>query len=130
MSSSYTSAMAGWCENGLRLIKGTFHSNMLHPYRGAVDDDHHDLPHPFQIHSSRYVPVPFPHPVLPSFKRTTDRPLDPTTTGRKEIVIFFYLFMVDELLAIFLDSAIIPTANGVYPVCHHLVPLGVSNVPE
>ncbi len=29
---------------------------------------------------------------------------------------FFYLYMVIELLAIFLDSAIIPTANGSYPV--------------
>lgn len=38
-----------------------------------------------------------------------------TAVGRKEIVLFFYLFMIIELLAIFLDSAIIPTAHVVYP---------------
>lgn len=36
--------------------------------------------------------------------------------GRKEIVTFFWLYMVIELLAIFLDSGIIPTANAAYPV--------------
>lgn len=36
--------------------------------------------------------------------------------GRKEIVLFFYIYAVIELLAIFLDSAVIPTASGVYPV--------------
>lgn len=30
--------------------------------------------------------------------------------------LFFYLYMLASLLAIFLDSAIIPTANAVYPV--------------
>jgi len=38
-----------------------------------------------------------------------------TAVGRKEIVFFFYIYMVIELLAIFLDSGIIPTANGSYP---------------
>lgn len=38
------------------------------------------------------------------------------TTGRKEIVMFFYLYALIEALAIFLDSGIIPTANTVYPV--------------
>jgi Chitin synthase export chaperone len=37
-------------------------------------------------------------------------------TGRKEIVMFFYLYALIEALAIFLDSGIIPTANTVYPV--------------
>lgn len=37
-------------------------------------------------------------------------------TGRKEIVMFFWLYAVIELLAIFLDSGIIPTANVSYPV--------------
>jgi Chitin synthase export chaperone len=36
--------------------------------------------------------------------------------GRKEIVMFFYLYAIIELLAFFLDSNIIPTANTVYPV--------------
>lgn len=38
-----------------------------------------------------------------------------TAVGRKEIVMFFWLFAVIELLAMFLDSGIIPTANAVYP---------------
>lgn len=38
-----------------------------------------------------------------------------TAVGRKEIVLFFYMYAVAELLAIFLDSAVIPTASGVYP---------------
>jgi hypothetical protein len=38
------------------------------------------------------------------------------TSGRKEIVLFFYMYAVVELLAIFLDSAVIPTASSVYPV--------------
>lgn len=49
--------------------------------------------------------------------------------GRKEIVLFFYMYAVIELLAIFLDSAVIPTASGVYPVrrssVHH-DPIGCS----
>jgi len=38
-----------------------------------------------------------------------------TAVGRKEIVMFFYMFALVELLAIFLDSGIIPTASNVYP---------------
>lgn len=38
-----------------------------------------------------------------------------TAVGRKEIVMFFYLYAIIELLAIFLDSNIIPTANASYP---------------
>jgi hypothetical protein len=38
-----------------------------------------------------------------------------TAVGRKEIVLFFWLYAVIELLAIFLDSGIIPTANASYP---------------
>ncbi|KZT24391.1 hypothetical protein NEOLEDRAFT_1156895 [Neolentinus lepideus HHB14362 ss-1] len=37
-----------------------------------------------------------------------------TAVGRKEIVMFFYMYTVIELLAIFLDSNIIPTANASY----------------
>jgi hypothetical protein len=37
-------------------------------------------------------------------------------TGRKEIVMFFYLYAIIELMAIFLDSNIIPTANPAYLV--------------
>jgi len=38
-----------------------------------------------------------------------------TAVGRKEIVTFFYMYALIELLAIFLDSGIIPTASSVYP---------------
>ncbi|KAG1753079.1 chitin synthase III catalytic subunit-domain-containing protein [Suillus occidentalis] len=38
-----------------------------------------------------------------------------TAVGRKEIVMFFWLYMVIELLAMFLDSGIIPTSNVSYP---------------
>jgi len=38
-----------------------------------------------------------------------------TAVGRKEIVMFFYLYALIELLAIFLDSAVIPTSSAVYP---------------
>ncbi|KAJ7081300.1 chitin synthase III catalytic subunit-domain-containing protein [Mycena belliarum] len=37
-----------------------------------------------------------------------------TAVGRKEIVTFFYMYAFIELLAIFLDSGIIPTSNVVY----------------
>ena len=40
-----------------------------------------------------------------------------TAVGRKEILIFFYMYFGEEILAIFLDSAIIPTSSPVYPVC-------------
>ncbi|GAA5991733.1 hypothetical protein JCM10908_001115 [Rhodotorula pacifica] len=37
-----------------------------------------------------------------------------TAVGRKEILIFFYMYFGEEILAIFLDSAIIPTSSPVY----------------
>jgi hypothetical protein len=45
------------------------------------------------------------------FQRVTNYP-----SGRKEIVMFFYLYAIIELLAFLLDSNIIPTANVTYPV--------------
>ena len=38
------------------------------------------------------------------------------SSGRKEIVMFFYLYAIIELLAFLLDSNLIPTANVTYPV--------------
>jgi hypothetical protein len=38
-----------------------------------------------------------------------------TAVGRKEIVMFFWMYMAIELLALFLDSGVIPTANVTYP---------------
>ncbi|KAI0248104.1 chitin synthase III catalytic subunit [Lactifluus subvellereus] len=38
-----------------------------------------------------------------------------TAVGRREIVMFFYLYAIIELLAFLLDSNIIPTANTSYP---------------
>ncbi|BGO93662.1 hypothetical protein NBRC10512_002902 [Rhodotorula toruloides] len=37
-----------------------------------------------------------------------------TAVGRKEILIFFYIYFLEELLAIFLDSGIIPPSSNVY----------------
>lgn len=39
-----------------------------------------------------------------------------TAIGRKEIVMFFYIYMFASLLAFFLDSTVIPTSNDVYAV--------------
>ena len=39
-----------------------------------------------------------------------------TCTGRKEIVMFFYMYAFLELLAFFLDSGVIPSAHVSYPV--------------
>lgn len=39
--------------------------------------------------------------------------------GRKEIVLFFWMYALIELLAMLLDSGLIPTANGAYPVRSH-----------
>ena len=39
-----------------------------------------------------------------------------TAVGRKEIVMFFWLYACISLLAMFLDSGVIPTANVSYPV--------------
>ncbi|EOR00099.1 hypothetical protein E3P92_01589 [Wallemia ichthyophaga] len=38
-----------------------------------------------------------------------------TAIGRKEITLFFYLYGVCELIALFLDSSIIPTYHEAYP---------------
>lgn len=37
-----------------------------------------------------------------------------TAVGRKEIVLFFYLYALSEVLVIFLDSAIVPTYSAAY----------------
>lgn len=39
-----------------------------------------------------------------------------TAIGRKEIVMFFYIYMFCSLLAFFLDSTVIPTSHEVYAV--------------
>ena len=39
-----------------------------------------------------------------------------TAVGRKEIVMFFWLYAAISLLAMFLDSGVIPTANVSYAV--------------
>lgn len=39
-----------------------------------------------------------------------------TAVGRKEIITFFYLYAIVQLLAIFLDSGIIPTSSPAYLV--------------
>jgi hypothetical protein len=46
----------------------------------------------------------------------------PHTSGRKEIVMFFWMYALIELLAVFLDSGVIPTSNPAYPVCFFSMP--------
>jgi hypothetical protein len=53
--------------------------------------------------------------------RSTDRKNVAAThreacTGRKEIVMFFYMYAFIELLAFFMDSGVIPSAHVSYPV--------------
>ncbi|CDZ98386.1 Chitin synthase III catalytic subunit [Phaffia rhodozyma] len=38
-----------------------------------------------------------------------------TAVGRKEIVLFFYIYALIELLGMFVDSGVIPTSHVVYP---------------
>lgn len=40
-----------------------------------------------------------------------------TAVGRKEIVLFFYLYTIVTILSFFLDSGIIPSSSTIYPVC-------------
>lgn len=47
----------------------------------------------------------------------SSRRLTPNDVGRKEIVTFFWMYALIELLAMFLDSGIIPTDNVTYTVC-------------
>lgn len=49
-----------------------------------------------------------------------------TAVGRKEIIMLFYMYLVISLLAMFLDSGIIPTANAAYPV--RCLTLSISSV--
>lgn len=50
-----------------------------------------------------------------------------TAVGRKEIVLFFYLYALSEVIAIFLDSAIIPTYSEAYVIITAIyVGLGTS----
>lgn len=51
-----------------------------------------------------------------------------TAVGRKEILIFFYMYFGEEVLAIFLDSAIIPTNSPVYAVSLRLGPSSPSRL--
>jgi len=52
-----------------------------------------------------------------------------TAVGRKEILTFFYLYAVIQLLAIFLDGGIIPTSSAVYQVrLLHSITFPESNI--
>ena len=78
---------------------------MFRPYCRYFHDGYHDIPHSEQVYGSWSVVM------LRNRSRQTH-----TGPGRKEILMFFYLYAIIELLAIFLDSGIIPTANVSYPV--------------
>lgn len=86
------------------------YSNKLRAYSCNNNDCHHDLPYPEQIHRRRSASPFFIY--LPCDRADTWCHFP----GRKEIVMFFWMYMVIELLAMFLDSGIIPTANVSYMV--------------
>ena len=94
----------------------TLRSNNLCARRRVVHDGHHDFPHPEQVHGSWYVLLA--QDIRPCLT------LSYATSGRKEILMFFYLYAIIELLAFFLDSGIIPTANVSYPVSRRLLTHG------
>jgi hypothetical protein len=48
--------------------------------------------------------------------------------GRKEIVMFFWLYAIIEFLVLFLDSGIIPTADKSYPVSAPCCPRSKSDM--
>ena len=52
------------------------------------------------------------------FEKESENHDEMSSIGRKEIVMFFYLYAIVEALALFLDSAVIPTSSSVYPVRH------------
>lgn len=80
---------------------------MLRSHRRHYNDCYHDFSHTKQIHRSWLVINGCT--VLAEFSERA-------CIGRKEIIMFFYLYAIIELLAIFLDSNVIPTANVSYPV--------------
>ena len=52
-----------------------------------------------------------------------------TAVGRKEIVMFFYLYAFISLLAMFLDSGVIPTDNVTYPARSIPISIFLLNLP-
>ena len=84
------------------------HSNMFCAYSRNPHDDNHDPAHQEQVHRSRCVAS------INGFD-TASTHLE-AFTGRKEIVMFFYMYAFIELLAFFLDSGVIPSAHVSYPV--------------
>lgn len=84
------------------------HSNMFRAYSCNSHDDNHDSAYQEQVHGSRYVTSSgWPRCACHSPR---------AFPGRKEIVMFFYMYAIIELLAFFLDSGIIPSAHVSYPV--------------
>lgn len=85
-------------------------SHELRAYSCNNNDGHYDLPYPEQIHRRRSASLSFTCP------RDDRADTWSHSTGRKEIVMFFWMYMIIELLAMFLDSGIIPTSNVSYTV--------------
>lgn len=81
---------------------------MFRAHRRNSHDDNHDPTYQEQVHRSRFVIFNG----WPTWT-TTYREI---CTGRKEIVMFFYMYAFIELLAFFLDSGVIPSAHVSYPV--------------
>ena len=84
------------------------YSNMFRPHSRNPHDDNHDPAYSEQVHCSRCVNTTNGLDIA-----ATDREVYP---GRKEIVMFFYMYAFIELLAFFMDSGVIPSAHASYPV--------------
>ena len=82
---------------------------MFCAYSRNSHDDNHDPAYQEQVHRSRCV-------TLSGRSRSGARTHPEAFTGRKEIVMFFYMYAIIELLAFFLDSGVIPSAHVSYPV--------------
>lgn len=77
-------------------------------------DNNHDPAYQEQVHRSRCVTFNDTQNVATTYRMAR--------TGRKEIVMFFYMYAFIELLAFFLDSGVIPSAHVSYPVRDLVIP--------
>lgn len=97
------------------------HSNMFCARSRSPHDDDHDSAYPEQVHCSWCVTSRGTAPDMASAHLGA-------FTGRKEIVMFFYMYAFIELLAFFLDSGVIPSAHVSYPVRGLVFPLAQNRV--
>jgi hypothetical protein len=105
-----------------------------HPFRRLDHDCYHDLPYQVQIHCCRYVTaflliiigfMMFTFNLSLHYFKWDNDISDTMLTiinhiyiGRKEIVMFFYLYILTTIVELLLVSGWIPVASDLYPVNH------------